>query len=60
MAKVEDQASCDFWNCSRYVCACPFCDRSTLLCIVASAESTGANPAWPDPFIVAAAAMLAG
>ena len=31
----------DFWNFSRYSCACDFCDRSTLLCIVARAASTG-------------------
>lgn len=53
MAKVDVQASDDFWNCSRYSCAWPFCARLTLDDMVASAESTGAKAS--SPFIVAVA-----
>lgn len=37
----------DFWNCSRYWCACSFCARSTCDCIVLCAASTGSNSCCP-------------
>ena len=39
----------DFWNFSRNSCACDFCDRSTLLCMVDRAAITGAYA--PCPFV---------
>lgn len=43
----------DFWNCSRYWCACSFCALVACVCIMLCAASTGSKPACP-PF----AAML--
>ena len=42
----------DFWNFSRYSCAWDFWERSTLLCIVAKAASTGVKSLDPVEVIL--------